>query len=71
VKQYLLRLDHIAGRLNGWLFAIALGLAVLDFTVLIVKAIEALPLPPQEVSAPAPNHAASLSTPSGAPSQQS
>ncbi len=62
MKQYLLHLDHIASRLNGWLFAIALGLAVLDFTVLIVKAILAMPLPAQEITAPAPDHAA-LSAP--------
>jgi hypothetical protein len=64
VKQYLLRLDHIAGQLNGWLFAIALGLAVLNFTVLIVKSILAMPLPATEVTAPAPDHA-SVSVPAG------
>ncbi len=64
MKQYLLRLDHIAGRLNGWLFAIALGLAVLDFTVLMVKAILAMPIPAPEIAAPAPSHAVLIPSPS-------
>ncbi len=46
MKQHLLRLDHIAGQLNGWLLAIALGLGTLDFTVLMVKCVLALPPPP-------------------------
>jgi hypothetical protein len=68
VKQYLLRLDHIAGRLNAWLFAIALGLAVLDITVLMVKAILAMPMPSQEIVTPAPDHAALIPAPSAASS---
>ncbi len=63
MKQYLLRLDRIAGQLNGWLLAIALGLAVLDFTVLMVKSILALPQPVMETSEPAPHHAAALPAP--------
>jgi len=37
MKQQLIRLERVAGELNAWLFAIAIGLAVLDFTVLVAK----------------------------------
>ena len=30
MKQYLFRLDRIAGELNAWLLAIAIGLGMLD-----------------------------------------
>jgi len=41
--------------MNGWLLAIVIGLMILDFTVLIVKALEALPLP-QPVAASEGSH---------------
>ena len=37
MKQQLIRLERVAGELNAWLFAIAIRLAVLDFTVLVAK----------------------------------
>ena len=33
MKQYLFRLDRIAGELNAWLLAIAIGLGMLDLLV--------------------------------------
>ncbi|HVH75661.1 MAG TPA: hypothetical protein VM755_12180 [Stellaceae bacterium] len=56
MKQQIARLDQVAGKLNVWLFAIAIGLAVLDFSVLVVKSVEALP-PPAAQSSAAPAHA--------------
>ncbi len=46
MKQHLIRLDRVAGELNIWLFAIAMGLAVLDCTVLTAKCLPPLPIPP-------------------------
>jgi hypothetical protein len=50
MKHYLVRLDRIAGELNAWLLAIAIGLAMLDLTVLIAKCIPALPQTPAVTS---------------------
>lgn len=53
MKDFLLRLDKAAAIMNAWLFAVALGLAFLDFSVLMVKAVEAVPpYPGPSVSAP-------------------
>jgi hypothetical protein len=52
MKERMSRIDHVAGKLNIWLFVIAIGLAVLDFSVLVVKSVEALPPPEAESSAP-------------------
>jgi hypothetical protein len=69
MKQYLFRLDRIAGELNAWLLAIAIGLGMLDLTVLAVKCIPALPPTPGAVSTDHPGQAAepspSLQTPNG------
>jgi hypothetical protein len=46
MKQQLIRLERVAGELNAWLFAIAIGLAVLDFTVLVAKCMPPLPTAP-------------------------
>ena len=51
MKQQLVRLDQVASKLNVWLFVIAIGLAVLDFSVLVVKSVEALPPPPAQSNA--------------------
>ena len=37
MKHHLVRLDRIAGELNAWLLAIAIGLGMLDLTVLLAK----------------------------------
>jgi len=69
MKQYLFRLDRIAGELNAWLLAIAIGLGMLDLTVLAVKCMPALPPPPGAVSNANPAHTADPSpspqTPNG------
>ena len=54
MKHHLVRLDRIAGELNAWLLAIAIGLGMLDMTVLIAKCLPPLPRPPAAVSADAP-----------------
>jgi hypothetical protein len=47
MKQQLARLDHVASKMNVWLVAIAIGLGMLDFSVLITKAIlVAMPMTP-------------------------
>jgi hypothetical protein len=61
MKQYLVRLDRIAGELNAWLLAIAIGLGMLDLTVLVAKCIPALPQTPPAVSADGPDHSAAQS----------
>jgi hypothetical protein len=38
MKHHLVRLDRIAGELNAWLLAIAIGLGMLDLTVLTAAA---------------------------------
>ena len=54
MKHHLVRLDRIAGQLNAWLLAIAIGLGMLDLTVLIAKCLPPLPRPPATVSAHGP-----------------
>ena len=54
MKHHLVRLDRIAGELNAWLLAIAIGLGMLDLTVLIAKCIPPLPRTPAAVSADGP-----------------
>lgn len=46
MKHYLIRLDRITGELNAWLLAIAIGLGMLDLTILVAKCIPALPQTP-------------------------
>lgn len=55
MKERMSRIDRVAGKLNIWLFVIAIGLAVLDFSVLIFKSVEALPPPEAESSAAQPS----------------
>jgi hypothetical protein len=55
MKQYLFRLDRIAGELNAWLLAIAIGLGMLDLTVLIAKCMPPLPRTPAITSSDAPS----------------
>jgi hypothetical protein len=57
MKHRLMRLDRIAGELNAWLLAIAIGLGMLDLTVLIAKCMPALPSSPPASSADGPGHA--------------
>jgi hypothetical protein len=57
MKHHLVRLDRIAGELNAWLLAIAIGLGMLDMTVLIAKCLPPLPRPAVATSADGPGHA--------------
>jgi hypothetical protein len=57
MKHHLIRLDRIAGELNAWLLAIAIGLGMLDLTVLVAKCLPALPRPPAAVGANDPGRA--------------
>lgn len=43
MKQRLIRLDRIAHDMNAWLLAIAIGLGMLDLTVLVAKCMPVLP----------------------------
>jgi hypothetical protein len=57
MKQQLVRLDRIAGELNAWLLAIAIGLGMLDLTVLVAKCLPPLPRPTAAASFDTPGHA--------------
>jgi hypothetical protein len=54
MKHHLVRLDRIAGELNAWLLAIAIGLGMLDMTVLVAKCLPPLPRPAAAASADGP-----------------
>jgi hypothetical protein len=56
MKHHLVRLDRIAGELNAWLLAIAIGLGMLDLTVLVAKCLPPLPRTPVAMSADGPGH---------------
>lgn len=63
MKQHLIRIERIAAELNVWLLVIAIGLGMLDLTVLVAKCIPALPKTPAAVSADSPANAG-VQTPS-------
>jgi len=71
MKHHLVRLDRIAGELNAWLLAIAIGLGMLDMTVLIAKCLPPLPRPQAAVSADDPAGAAVQSPSSQSPDVRS
>jgi hypothetical protein len=54
MKHHLVRLDRVAGELNAWLLAIAIGLGMLDLTVLVAKCIPPLPHTPAVMSGEGP-----------------
>ena len=60
MRQRLLRLDRIAGQMNGWLLVIAIGLGMLDLAVLVVKCIPALTIQPPATGSTGHEHAALL-----------
>ena len=60
MKQRLLRLDRIAGQMNGWLLVIAIGLGMLDLAVLVAKCIPALTIPPPATGSTGHEHAVML-----------
>jgi hypothetical protein len=45
MKRRLISLDRIAGQMNGWLLAIAIGLGMLDLTVLVAKSLPTVSIP--------------------------
>jgi hypothetical protein len=49
MRQRIGRLDRIASEMNAWLLAVAIGLGMLDLTVLVAKSLP--PLPPMQTSA--------------------
>ena len=49
MRQRIGRFDRIASEMNAWLLAVAIGLGMLDLTVLVAKSLP--PLPPMQVSA--------------------
>jgi hypothetical protein len=67
MKHHLVRLDRIAGELNAWLLAIAIGLGMLDLTVLVAKCLPALPRPPAAVGDDSAGHAVLQPTQSQTP----
>jgi hypothetical protein len=50
MKQGMGRLDHVAGQMNAWLLAFAIGLGMLDLTVLVAKCLPPLPATPVAAS---------------------
>ena len=46
MRQRMVRLDRIASEMNAWLLAIAIGLGMLDLTVLVAKCLPPLPQTP-------------------------
>jgi hypothetical protein len=46
MKEHLVRLERVAGELNAWLLVIAVGLTILDFTILVARYMPSLPTPP-------------------------
>jgi len=68
LRQQLVRLDRVCAVMNGWLIAIAIGLMILDFTVLVVKCAEALPLPAPVAATEHNEHV--LAPPASPPHQQ-
>jgi hypothetical protein len=67
MKQRMVRLDRIASEMNAWLLAVAIGLGMLDLTVLVAKCLPPLPQMPVAAADAAADHAAPP-TPSPAPS---
>jgi hypothetical protein len=71
MKHHLIRLDRIAGELNAWLLAIAIGLGMLDLTVLIAKTMPPLPRTPAAAIADGPTGAVVQSPSSKTPDVRS
>ena len=71
MKRHFVRLDRIAGELNAWLLAIAIGLGMLDLTVLAAKCMPPLPRMPAAVSADGPGNAVVQSPPPQSPASRS
>jgi hypothetical protein len=59
MKQRMVCLDRIAGEMNAWLLAIAIGLGMLDLTVLVTKWLPPLPATPMAAAEASADHPAS------------
>jgi hypothetical protein len=71
MKERLIHLDRIASQMNAWLLAIAIGLGMLDLTVLVAKCLPALP-PTPAASADAPaDQPSSTTRPPASPAARS
>jgi len=57
MKRHMVRLDQIASELNAWLLVIAIGLGMLDLTVLVAKCMPPLRAPPAANGADRFDHA--------------
>ena len=68
MKQRMVCLDRIAGEMNAWLLAIAIGLGMLDLTVLVAKCLPPLPQTPVAAADASADHAASPTPSPAAPS---
>jgi hypothetical protein len=71
MKEHLVRLERVAGELNAWLLAIAIGLAILDFTVLVAKCMPPLPTPSVAINPAGAGHILAQPIPSNTPESQS
>ena len=67
MKQRLGRIDRIASEMNAWLLAVAIGLAMLDLTVLVAKALPPLPQTPMVAADASDGPAATTSAPAAPP----
>jgi hypothetical protein len=63
MKQRMVRLDRIASEMNAWLLALAIGLGMLDLTVLVAKSLPPLPQTPITVSDDLTDHPAPAAAP--------
>ena len=64
MKQQMGRLDRVASEMNAWLLAVAIGLGMLDLTVLVAKCLPPLPqMPVAAADAPADHAAAPAASP--------
>jgi hypothetical protein len=71
MKQRMIRLDRIASEMNAWLLAIAIGLGMLDLTVLVAKSLPALPQMTPAVSDMPSDHKAAPAPPAALPAARS
>jgi hypothetical protein len=71
MKEQLARLERVAGELNAWLLVIAVGLTVLDFTVLVARYMPSLPTLPAGAGAAAAGQLAAQPIPTKTPEAHS
>ena len=63
MKHRMVNLDRIASQMNAWLLAVAIGLGMLDLTVLVAKSLPPLPqmqVPAADSSSPQPSTSAAV-----------